>query len=104
VAAALACALASACTDGTTPDCDDAQCAIVGVGAAGEGGDDVTEPAEGGDAAETGSSAPDADAGGSIGDAGVDAEGDAPRPDASEDKGDAGVDASDAAKDAAERG
>jgi len=47
---AASCALAQGCTDGTTPDCADAQCAVVSVVEAGADGAPI-EAGEGGEAA-----------------------------------------------------
>jgi len=77
---ALACGLATACTDGTTPDCSDAQCLVVSVvPEAGDAGDDgsqteggdATEPTEGGEVDAAGA---DADAGSAEADAHADAD------------------------------
>ena len=76
---AASCALAQGCTDGTTPDCSDAQCAVVSaVEASADGA--LSEGGEGGEAAaaETGDAGEDAPQGtvreaGSVSDGGGDA-------------------------------
>jgi hypothetical protein len=52
VATAAALSVAAGCTDGTTPDCSDAQCAVVSVVEAGaDAGDGGPDGADTGDAA-----------------------------------------------------
>jgi hypothetical protein len=75
--ACLACPGALGCTDGTTPDCSDAQCLVVSVVEAGNDGAVDAEAGGGEDAAEgsdaeDGGSAPEAaaEAASSAGDAG----------------------------------
>ena len=60
-ALAAACAIAQGCTDGTTPDCSDAQCLVVSVVEAGGDG----APPDGGadDAAQDGAVSEDSEAG-----------------------------------------
>lgn len=74
-AAGVALAVAEGCTDGTTPDCSDAQCAVVSVVEAGV--DAAEDGGEGGaGAADAGPDAPetiDAKAGGEMSDVAADA-------------------------------
>jgi hypothetical protein len=73
-AAAMALAVVQGCTDGTTPDCSDAQCAVVSVVEAAV--DAAEDGGEGGGAADAAADAPetlDAKPDGEMSDVGADA-------------------------------